>query len=259
MPASAHDWHVPVQALPQHTPCAQNPDKHSAAAAHAAPGPFFTQLVPMQVNGAVQSAVVAHDVLHAPVPHVYGSHGDVAAAWQTPVPLHERDDVNVEPVHADGEQVVPLAYSRQPPAPSQKPSAPQVDGACIAHWLSGSAPDGTLLHVPALPVSAHDRQVPVHAVAQHTPCSQNPVTHSEPAAHVRPAGFFPHAPLLHTLGETQSPSVVHAILHSVSPHVYTPHDCGVVAWQVPVPLQVRGGVNVAPVQLAGAQAVPLGY
>lgn len=70
MPASAHDWQVPVHALPQHTPCAQNPDTHSGAAAQAAPFPFFTQLVPMQVKGAVQSAVVVHDVLQAPVPHV---------------------------------------------------------------------------------------------------------------------------------------------------------------------------------------------
>jgi hypothetical protein len=109
LPASAHDWQAPVQALPQHTPCAQNPDTHSAAAAQALPVVFFTQLVPMHVKGAVQSAVVAHDVLHTPVPQVYGSHIDVAAAWQTPVPLHDRDDVSVAPVQVEGEQVVPLA------------------------------------------------------------------------------------------------------------------------------------------------------
>jgi len=38
-----------------------------------------------------------------------------------------------------------------------------------------------------------------------------------------------------------------------------PHDDGVVVWQVPVPLQVRAGVNVAPAQLCGTQMVPLAY
>jgi len=30
--------------------------------------------------------------------HAYGSHIDVVAAWQVPVPLHDRVDVSVEPV-----------------------------------------------------------------------------------------------------------------------------------------------------------------
>ena len=38
-----------------------------------------------------------------------------------------------------------------------------------------------------------------------------------------------------------------------------PHDDGVVVWQVPVPLQVRAGVNVEPAQDAPTQTVPLAY
>ena len=112
--------------------------------------------------------------------------------------------------------------------------------------------------MPARPATAHDLHVAVQAVEQHIPCSQKPETHSDAAAQVRPDGFLPQAPLVQTLGATQSVSVVHAMLQAFVPHTYTPHDCAVVIWQVPVPLQVRAGVNVEPVQLALAQAVPLG-
>ena len=44
-----------------------------------------------------------------------------------PVPLQVRAGVNVEPVQLAATQLVPLAYRRQPPPPSQNPSVPQVD------------------------------------------------------------------------------------------------------------------------------------
>jgi len=98
VPASAHDWQVPLQAPSQQTPCAQKPDKHSPPAPQATPGPFLAQLPPMQVKGATQWASVVQVVRQAVPVHAYGSHIDVVAAWQVPVPLHDRVDVSVEPV-----------------------------------------------------------------------------------------------------------------------------------------------------------------
>ena len=112
---------------------------------------------------------------------------------------------------------------------------------------------------PSAPAIAHDRQVPVQAVAQQTPCSQNPVTHSAAAAQAMPVGFLPQAPLTQTFGATQSASPVQEILQALVPQEYAPHDWVVVGWQVPVPLQVRAGVKVEPVQLAATQALPLAY
>jgi hypothetical protein len=52
---------------------------------------------------------------------------------------------------------------------------------------------------------------------------------------------------------------VHDVLQTFVPQLYVPHDDGVVVWQVPVPLQVRGDVNVVPVQVEAAQVLPSAY
>ena len=58
--------------------------------------------------------------------------------------------------------------------------------------------------MPRLPVSAHDRQVPVQAVEQQIPCSQNPDWHSAAAAQVAMTGFLPQLVPLQVLGGLQS-------------------------------------------------------
>jgi hypothetical protein len=73
----------------------------------------------MQLNGATQSVFAVQVVRHAPVPQAYGSHIEVVAAWQVPVPLHERAAVSVDPVQLAAAHCVPVPYRRQPPAPSQ--------------------------------------------------------------------------------------------------------------------------------------------
>jgi hypothetical protein len=123
------------------------------------------------------------------------------------VPLQVRAGVNVDPVQLAATQVVPLAYRRQAPPPSQAPSVPQVEAPLSAHWPSGSAPAGTSVHVPAVPASAHDRQLPVQAVRQQAPCSQNPLAHSAAVVQAVPLPFLPQLPPLQTLGATQSASV----------------------------------------------------
>ena len=127
VPVSAHDWQVPAHAALQHTPCAQNPDVHCALVVQAAPVTFFVQLPPLQVNGETQSVSAVQVVLHAPVPHAYGSQAEVVTVWHVPVPLQLRAGVNVDPVQLAATQVVPVAYKRQAPAPLQNPSVPQVE------------------------------------------------------------------------------------------------------------------------------------
>jgi hypothetical protein len=43
VPDSAHERHVPVHELPQHTPCWHWPDWHSVPAPHVVPFSFFEQ------------------------------------------------------------------------------------------------------------------------------------------------------------------------------------------------------------------------
>jgi hypothetical protein len=68
-----------------------------------------------------------------------------------------------------------------------------------------------------------------------------------------------HAPFTHTLPVVQSLSalqVVRQVLPAPS-QVYAPHDAGTTMRQLPPPLQVRAGIDIAPPQLAAAHTVPL--
>jgi hypothetical protein len=69
---SAHDWHVPVQALLQQMLFTQCPDAQSASSPDAQVPPIgiLPQLMLTHMFPEVQSAVLlAQDVLHAPAPH----------------------------------------------------------------------------------------------------------------------------------------------------------------------------------------------
>ena len=105
-------------------------------------------------------------------------------------------------------------------------------------------PTGTLLQVPRDAASAQDWQVPVHPVAQHTPCAQKPEAHSVATVHVRPSGFFEHVPPLQMFGAAQSASPVHVVLHAfaVVSQTYGLHAELAAGAHMPVPLHSRGGV-----------------
>jgi hypothetical protein len=60
---------------------------------------------------------------------------------------------------------------------------------------------------------AHDRQIPVHALAQQIPCSQKPELHSLAAAQTAMRGFLPQLPLMQVLGALQSALTVHDPRH----------------------------------------------
>jgi len=140
LPVSAQDLHVPVQVELQQTPCWQSPDAHSVAPAQVVPSGFFVHVPPLQTFCAAQSAVVVQLTLQAfaVVSHTKFPHDVAVAATQVPVPLHMLAGVNVATMQLAARQVVPAAYLRQPPLPSQVPSLAQVAAPASAHWLRGS-------------------------------------------------------------------------------------------------------------------------
>jgi len=218
LPAIAHERQVVLQTLAQQMPCAQTLFAQSPFAVQVAPLGRRVHAPPEQMLGATQSPSTVHDVRQAPVPQLYAPHEIGAVVWQVPVPLHVRAGVTVEPVHVAATQVVPAAYRRQPPPPSQKPSAPHVATPASVHWFSGSCPLGTFTQAPIVPAIAHERQLPVQVPMQHTPWAQLPELHSPLPAHAAPSGFRPQLPVLQTLGDAQSALVVHVVRQAPVPH-----------------------------------------
>jgi hypothetical protein len=127
------------------------------------------------------------------------------------------------------------------------------------HIPAGSAaPAGTGVHVPAVAARAHERQAPVQAVRQQTPCAQTPLAQARPSSHAAPGGLRPHEPFTQKAPAAQSPSAMHVALHASAPHVKGAHDAGAGVTQVPAPSQDALAVKVVvPAgQLASAQGVP---
>jgi hypothetical protein len=100
------------------------------------------------------------------------------------------------------------------------PVVPQVVAPWSLHVPVGSIPPAAIgEHVPAVPVSAQDRQLAVQVVAQQTPCAQTPLVHSLAAAHAAPLPLSPHDPPVHTAGATQSASAVQLLAQApAAPH-----------------------------------------
>jgi hypothetical protein len=84
--ASAHDRHVPVQAVRQQTPCAQKPEAHSAPSAQVAPGDFRPHDPFVHTAGVAQSASAAHVALQTWAPHRKGKHDVAGGVTQRPAP-----------------------------------------------------------------------------------------------------------------------------------------------------------------------------
>jgi hypothetical protein len=113
-PGSAHDLHVPVQLLPQQTPCSQNPEAHSLAAPQATPTPLSVHAVPLQLAGETHSLGVAPGaqlvlqlVLVASQTKKPGQ-ALLVAARQMPAPSQVRAEVSVEPLHDPATHWVPV-------------------------------------------------------------------------------------------------------------------------------------------------------
>jgi hypothetical protein len=201
-PISEQLLQVPTQSMLQHTPSAeQTLDLHSALSVHDCPLSFLPHRPPMHLLGLVHWLSSVHDVKQ-PVPvalHLNAPHGVTLPAVHIPVPLHVEAAVAVPLAQLAAEQIAPLAYLRHLPEPSQKPSLPQLDGISSLQLPVGSVPPPpTTVHVPAVEGSAHEKQLAVQLVAQHTPCEQKPEAHSSIAEHDAAMGFFPHDPIWQT-------------------------------------------------------------
>ena len=143
----------------------------------------------------------------------------------------------------------------------QTPVILQLAAPSSLHFPTGSTlPAATAEHVPSLPATAHDMQLPEHAVVQHTPCAQTCAAHSLSELHTAPAGLSPHDPALQVAGGTQSAWLAHEALHAFAPHTYGTHDTGAAITQVPAPSQLAAGISVAAVagQVAARHGVPCG-
>jgi hypothetical protein len=98
----------------------------------------------------VQPASVVQLVPQTAPEHWYAPHDVVAPALHTPAPLQVDAAVNVALAHPAAWQTVPAIHLRHAPAPSQKPSSPQVDAADAEQSLRGFVPGSANLHVPRL-------------------------------------------------------------------------------------------------------------
>jgi hypothetical protein len=117
------------------------------------------------------------------------------------------------------------------------------------------------LHIPIVPVSAHDTQLPVQAEPQQTPWAQKLLWQSPAAAQLAPIGRSPHEPPLQTFGGAQSASAAQVDLHAATPHLKGKQELGAGVTQTPAPSHDDAGVSVMPLagQLAAPHGVPGAY
>jgi len=145
----------------------------------------------------------------------------------------------------------------------QNPVVPQLGAPWLAQMPAGSEPPlGTGEQAPRPPTRAHDRQVPVQAVAQQTPCAQIPLWQSVPSWQTAPLGLRPHEPAaLQYWPGAQSPSFVQVDSQALRPQMKGKQALGAGVLQVPAPSHVPPAVKVPPGsgQLALVQAVPDWY
>jgi hypothetical protein len=241
--ASAHDWQVPLHAELQQTPCAQNFDRHSVPSAQVLPALLSPHEPAMQTAGVAQSASAAHEPLQTLAPQRYGKHELDDGVTHAPTPSQVDAGVNVvvEVGHVESWQAVPFGYFWHAPA-WHLPFAPQPAALVSLHTPAGSlAPVTTFVHVPSVPLIAHDWQAPAQALSQQTPCAQNVDVHSAFAEQDAPGPFVPHEFVRQVLGARQSVLSVQALKHAVPLQTYGLHgsESGATHW--PVELHIDGG------------------
>ena len=111
----------------------------------------------------------------------------------SPLPLHAPFKVElVALAHSENVQLVPTGGSEQAPLPSHRPVGPQLPVGEAGQLSRGSVSARTLPQTPSAPPLAplffckQLWQVPLHALAQHTLSTQNPLAHSLLWLHAAP-------------------------------------------------------------------------
>jgi hypothetical protein len=261
LPWSAHERQVPVQVVPQQTPCSQLPELHSDFAPHIAPSGLSPQLIAVHTLPVVQSALVLQVVRQLPpVPHTNGLQVCMVPAPHVPAPSQRPASVAVEPVQVGMMHWVPLACSRHLPAPSQAPSVPQLAVPMSVHWLSGSDPLGMNEQVPTLPARLQAWHRAEQPVEQQTPCSQKLEAQSAACVHAAPGPSLPQMVPVQTLPGAQSVLVAHFVRQVPAvPHTYGKQFCRPGDMHVPSAAHCPGSVSVEPAQVGCMHTVPTAY
>jgi hypothetical protein len=173
-----------------------------------------------QVLGATQSALLPQELPHAVPLHLKGAHELAAGVLHAPL-THVLACVALPVVALQLAplQTVPAGYSWHPLLPLHMPLVSQAAVPLFTHMPRGSAaPAGTLVQRPRELLSAHDTQVPTHALLQQTPSTQNPDWQSAMPVQIWPLGFLPQLPAVQTLGDTQSSLPVHDARQALPAH-----------------------------------------
>jgi len=148
---TAHDLHVPEQAMSQQTPATLSHtfEPHSLPWTHGVPSGFLPQLPVVGIDAlGVQTLPVVQSALPlaglqvprqvALVPHWKGSQGSIVPFPQLPIPSQRPANVTTAIEQVWSLQIVPNVCWRQWPAPSQRPSFPHGLAAAVAHWPVGA-------------------------------------------------------------------------------------------------------------------------
>jgi hypothetical protein len=132
LPVTLQDWQVPQAGDAQQTPSTQlSPLRQSVVAPQACPWRFLLPhrlVFESQMFGARQSPSLLQAVLQLVDPlHANGAQLVVLAFWQVPLPSQVRALVWVDPPDGqlEGTQTVPAAYLAQAPDPLHTPVVPQ--------------------------------------------------------------------------------------------------------------------------------------
>ena len=138
---------------------------------------------------------------------------------------------------------------------------PQLLAGVAWHIPEGSAaPAATSLQKPTKPLTLQARQRPQLSMLQQTPLVQKPVPHWASLLQLAPWDFSRQVLLLQVLGATQSPSLRQVEMQVPLPWQRNGLQLRVEGiWQVPLPLQVEGGVATLPLHEPARQVVPATY
>ena len=162
--------------------------------------------------------------------------------------------------HVSGEQIVPILYFWQPPAPSHLPLLAHRAAVVSRQTPRGSAfPAAIDVHLPGAEASAQLRQPPAQAVSQQTSSTQWVELHSVPAEHGWPFCLGPHKPLTHAWVPSQSASVTQTLLHAPPTHWNGLQFCTPGARHVPSPSHVPGVLRREPVHEGAMHWVSAAY
>jgi hypothetical protein len=129
--------------------------------------------------------------------------------------------------------------------------------------MTPASSHGPALQTPTDPDTLQAMQAVSHAVLQHTPSTQYPVTQSEAAAQALPCIFLTTHLLVASQyeAESQSAAVVHVVLQPTVPHPYGAQVLGAGAIpHAPAPSQYAAPLSTPPMQVLATHAIDVdGY